>query len=201
MFSLVLFGGTRLARSAVSDPAGQSTGQSASQSKSGGEGERPPSASLLWSSRCQAAAPQRSTSSWAPLDPPSVSQEKKKKKKSSSSKTSQSWLSATHGISNGGEGAPPLDPAVDPALSPISQFFDTKITLAGRCNSHISGIFASVLFIFLKRSFDFIFFSVLYCYCCLHAVVYKILAAELALHCSYAETLWSEVPLYVHPVY
>lgn len=29
----------------------------------------------------------------------------------------------------------------------------------------------------------------------------KILAAELALHCSYAETLWSEVPLYVHPVY
>lgn len=92
-------------------------------------------------------------------------------------------------------------PCCRPALSPISQFFDTKITLAGRCNSHISGIFASVLFIFLKRSFDFIFFNVLYCYFCLHAVVYKILAAELALHCSYAETLWSEVPLYVHPVY
>lgn len=33
------------------------------------------------------------------------------------------------------------------------------------------------------------------------AVVNKILTAELALHCSYAETLWSEVPLYVHPVY
>lgn len=33
------------------------------------------------------------------------------------------------------------------------------------------------------------------------AVVYKMPAAELALHCSYAETLWSEVPLYVHPVY
>lgn len=55
-----------------------------------------------------------------------------------------------------------------------------------------------------KDHFDFIFFNVLYCYwCCywLHAVVYNIPAAELALHCSYAETLWSEVPLYVHPVY
>lgn len=76
MFSLVLFGGTRLARSAVSDTRWP-VGWSASQSESGGEGERPPSASLLWSSRCQAAAPQRSTSSWAPLDPPSVLQEKK----------------------------------------------------------------------------------------------------------------------------
>lgn len=37
---------------------------------------------------------------------------------------------------------------LSPPPSPISQFFDTKITLAGRCNSHISGIFASVLFIF-----------------------------------------------------
>lgn len=99
---------------------------------------------------------------------------------------------------------PRCRPALPPHLPalPISQFFDTKITLAGRCNSHISGIFASVLCIFWKRSFDFIFlFDVLYCYFCLHAVVYKILAAELALHCSYAETLWSEVPLYVHPVY
>lgn len=134
--------------------------------------------------------------------PQSRKKKEKKRKKSSSSKTGQSRLSATHGIFNGGGGGqPPLDLAVVPALSPISQFFDTKITLAGRCNSHISGIFASVLFIFLRRSFDFIFFSVFYCYFCLHAVVYKILAAELALHCSYAETLWSEVPLYVHPVY
>lgn len=50
MFSLVLFGGTRLATPAASDAL-------ASQSESGGERERPPSASLLWSSGCQAAAP------------------------------------------------------------------------------------------------------------------------------------------------
>lgn len=149
MFSLVLFGGARPATSAVSDTHWRVSraGQSVSQSVEVGEreGERPLSASLLWSSGCQAAAPQRSTSSWAPLDPPSLSQEK-----ASPPKTGQSRLSATHGISNeeGGKGAPPLDPAVVPALSPASQFFDTKITLAGRCNSHISGIFASCTFFY-----------------------------------------------------
>lgn len=168
MFSLVLFGGTRLATSAVSDTR-WSVGGSRME-----EGERPPSASLLWSSGRQAAAPpQRSTSSRAPLDPPSSSLASK----SSSSKTGQSWLSPpTHGISNEGGGAchrSTLLSCRSSPLPPISQFFDTKITLAGRCNSHISGIFASVLFIFLKRSFDFIFFNVLYCYFCLHAVVYE----------------------------
>lgn len=63
-----LFGGTRLAASAVLwHPLA---------SQLGGEGEHPLSASLLWSFGCQAAAPQHSTSSWAPLDPPLVSQEK-----------------------------------------------------------------------------------------------------------------------------
>lgn len=38
----------------------------------GGGGECPPSASLLWSSGCRAAAPQCRTSSWAPLDPSSI---------------------------------------------------------------------------------------------------------------------------------
>lgn len=74
MFSLVLFGGTRLATSAVSDARRPVSRQ---VSRSGvGEGECPLSASLLWSSGCQAAAPQRSTSSRAPLDPPSVWQRK-----------------------------------------------------------------------------------------------------------------------------
>lgn len=75
----------------------------------------------------------------------------KKNKKSGSSKTDRPITAlspATHGISNERGGPPPLDPGCRPALSPISQFFDTKITLAGRCNSHISGIFASVLFFF-----------------------------------------------------
>lgn len=43
--------------------------------------------------------------------------------------------------------------------------FDTKITLAGTCNSHISGIFASVIFIMFY-----------FCqFVCLHAVVKKYL--------------------------
>lgn len=53
-------------------------------------------------------------------------------------------------------------PCCRPALSPISQFFDTKITLAGRCNSHISGIFASVLFIFLEKIILTLFFPMCY---------------------------------------
>lgn len=78
------------------------------------EGEHPPSASLLWSFGCRAAAPQCSTSSRAPLDPPSVS-------RSSSSKSGQSPLSAAHGISNprgGGEreGSTPAV-ALPPSLS------------------------------------------------------------------------------------
>lgn len=113
MFSLVLFGGTRLATSAVSDtcwPASQSACQSAGESEWGGEGECPLSASLLWSSWCQVGAP---LPPWAPLDPPSVWQH------SSSSKTGQSQLAATHGISDGGP--PPLDPAVVlPSLSHLS---------------------------------------------------------------------------------
>lgn len=99
-------------------PASQPASQSVGESEWGGEGECPMSASLLWSSGCQAAAPQRSTSSWAPLDPPSVWQE------SGSSKTGQSRFSATHGISNGGGGPPPLDPAVilpSPSLSSLTQ--------------------------------------------------------------------------------
>lgn len=116
MLSLVLFGGTRLATSAVSDtrwPVSQSMGES----EWGGEWECPLSASLLWSSGCQAAAPQRSTSSWAPLDPLSVWQEM------GSSKTGQSRFSATQGISN--RDPPPLDPAVvlpsPPSLSSLTQ--------------------------------------------------------------------------------
>lgn len=102
-------------------------------------------------------------------------------------------------------GPPPLDPAVVPPSPPISQFFDTKITLAGRCNSHISGIFASVLFnfFFLEKIILTLFFFPV-CYIVIFVYMQwstKIPAAELALHCSYAETLWSEVPLYVHPVY
>lgn len=195
---LALFGGSRLCSvSGLWHPLDSQSGQSVVESEWGEVGECPLSASLLWSSGCRAAAPQRSTSSWAPLDRLSVWREKR---------ILRDWpitaLCRTHGISN--RGPLPLDPAVilPSPPPPISQFFDTKITLAGRCNSHISGIFASVLCIFWKRSFDFFFFSsVLYCYFYLHAVVYKVLAAELALHCSYAETLWSEVPLYVHPVY
>lgn len=77
-----------------------------------------------------------------------------------------------------------------------SQFFDTKITLAGTCNSHISGIFASVIF------YDLLFLDFIFVSMCVYMQWYtEILAAELALHCSYAETLWLEVPLYVHPVY
>lgn len=82
-------------------------------------------------------------------------------KKSSSSRTRPvTALCHTHGISD--RGPLPLDPAVVLPSPTISQFFDTKITLAGRCNSHISGIFASVLCIFWKRSFDFFFFSLQY---------------------------------------
>lgn len=95
----------------------------------------------------------------------------------------QSWLSAAHSISHGG-GQPLL----------ISQYFDTEITLAGRCISHVSGFF------FFLYS-DHLTFSDFFFHVDLHAVVCKLLAAEQALHCSYAETLWSEVPLYVHPVY
>ena len=101
MFSLVLFGGTRLATSAVSD-----TRWSVSRGRME-EGERPPSASLLWSSGRQAAAPpQRSTSSRAPLDPPSLLKSRKQKQ------LLQDWpivalsLSPpTRGISNEGGGA------------------------------------------------------------------------------------------------
>lgn len=197
--SLVLFGGTRLAMSAVSDtrwPVTQSVSQWVSQSGVGW-------GSVHWVPLCCGLLGVRRQPHSTALPPGLHLTLPQSGKKSSSSRTDQSRFSATHGISTGGP--PPLDPAVvlpSPPTHPISQFFDTKITLAGRSNSHISGIFASVLCIFWKRSFDFIFFlNVLYCYFCLHAVVYKILAAELALHCSYAETLWSEVPLYVHPVY
>ncbi len=136
-------------------PAGPSAGQSVVQLESGGERECPPSASLLWSSGCQAAAPTAQHflpgSTW-----PSLSLARK----SSSSKTSQSRLSATHGISNGGGGGPPLiDPAVVPALSPISQFFNTKITLAGRCNSHISGNFCQCTFYFFEKIIWLYFFQ------------------------------------------
>ena len=106
--------------------------------------------------------------------PPQVSQAKAAPPRLAN-RGSLSLSANTRHLQRGGWGLPPLDPAVvsfQPS-PPISQFFDTKITLAGRCNSHISGIFASVLFIFLKRSFDFIFFNVLYCYFCLHAVVYE----------------------------
>lgn len=193
MFSLVLFGGTRLATSAVSDtcwPVSQPVSKSVGESEWGGEGECPLSASLLWSSGCQAAAP---LPPGLHLNPPSVWQRKR---------LLQDWpITALCHARHLQRGPATTRPCCRPALSPISQFYDTKITLAGRCNSHISGIFASVLF-FLKDRLTFFFFSnMFYCYFCLHAVVYKILAAELALHCSYAETLWSEVPLYVHPVY
>lgn len=143
----------------------------------GGGGECPPSASLLWSSGCRAAAPQCRTSSWAPLDPSSIWSSPPPPT------TGQSWLSAAHSISHGG-GQPLL----------ISQYFDTEITLAGRCISHVSGFF------FFLYS-DHLTFSDFFFHVDLHAVVCKLLAAEQALHCSYAETLWSEVPLYVHPVY
>lgn len=59
--------------------------------------------------------------------------------------------------------------------------FDTKITLAGTCNSHISGFFASVIFIMVY--FFYIYFCQFVCTCSGK----EILAAELALHCSYAE--------------
>lgn len=59
--------------------------------------------------------------------------------------------------------------------------FDTKITLAGTCNSHISGIFASVIFIMVY----FLNFMLLVCVSTCSGK--EILAAELALHCSYAE--------------
>lgn len=140
--------------------------------------------------------PQRSTSSHLTL--PQSGEDY------SSSDTGQSRRSATRGISNRTCHRSTLLSSCP--LSHLSCFFETKITLAGRCYSHISGIFASVLFIFGKTIILLLFFSMCYivfvfCFFCLHAVVYKILAAELALHCSYAETLWSEVPLYVHPVY
>lgn len=154
---LALFGGSRLCSvSGLWHPLDSQSGQSVVESEWGEVGECPLSASLLWSSGCRAAAPQRSTSSWAPLDRLSVWREKQ---------ILRDWpitaLCRTHGISN--RGPLPLDPAVilPSPPPPISHFFDTKITLAGRCNSHISGIFASVLCIFWKRSFDF-FFPVCY---------------------------------------
>lgn len=157
---LALFGGSRLCSvSGLWHPLDSQSGQSVVESEWGEVGECPLSASLLWSSGCRAAAPQRSTSSWAPLDRLSVWREKQ---------ILRDWpitaLCRTHGISN--RGPLPLDPAVilPSPPPPISQFFDTKITLAGRCNSHISGIFASVLCIFWKRSFDFFFFFFPVCY-------------------------------------
>lgn len=59
--------------------------------------------------------------------------------------------------------------------------FDTKITLAGTCNSHISGIFASVILLW------FIFLILFLSVCVSTCSGKEILAAELALHCSYAE--------------
>lgn len=83
----------------------------------------------------------------------------------------QDWpiaaLYHTRRFPKGGEGVrgpPLLDPAVVPAASPVPQFFDT---LAGRCNSHISGNLLPVCFFFflndyyflLKRSRVFMFVS------------------------------------------
>lgn len=156
---LALFGGSRLCSvSGLWHPLDSQSGQSVVESEWGEVGECPLSASLLWSSGCRAAAPQRSTSSWAPLDRLSVWREKR---------ILRDWpitaLCRTHGISN--RGPLPLDPAVilPSPPPPISQFFDTKITLAGRCNSHISGIFASVLCIFLEKIIWLFFFSFFQC--------------------------------------
>lgn len=75
MFSLVLFGGTRLATPAASDARWP-----VSRSLVGrGSVRRVPLCCGPLDVKRQ--PPQRSTSSWAPLDPPSFSQEKKKKKK------------------------------------------------------------------------------------------------------------------------
>lgn len=118
MFSLVLFGGTRLATSAVSDtwwPLSRSVSQWVS--KSGVEEvECPPSASPSCSS------------GWSSVYPRSTSKHLLQLEKS--------WLPAT-------DGPPLLHPAA--VLPPSLSSFDTKITLAGRCNCRISGIFASVL--------------------------------------------------------
>lgn len=56
-----------------------------------------------------------------------------------------------------------------PAPPTTTHSFDTKITLAGTRNSHISGFFASVIFI-MVYFFNFIFVSL-----CVHAVVKKYL--------------------------
>lgn len=119
-----------------------------------GEGSILPSASCLWFLGCRAGAPQRSTSSRTPSDPPEVPE-------SSSRKTGQSRLSTANAVSKmagGGCWSPPLlDPAVIPAVSPVPQFFDT---LAGRCNSHISGNLLPVCFFFF---FFLLCFRLLFC--------------------------------------
>lgn len=111
--------------------------------------------------------------------------------KNNSTKTGQSRLSATHGISL-------FWGRVCHCLTLLS-FLPPPPSLSSLTHQleDVMVIFSC----FLKRLFEFIFsvcFIVIFVYI---AVVYKIVAAELALYCSYAETVWAEVPLYVYPVY
>lgn len=148
MFSLVLFGGSRLATIAVSDacwPVRQVVGVS----EWGGVGW----GSVHWVPHCCGPL---GVSRWPhsaalPLTWPSLSLARRQ--------FLQHWpITALRHTWRLQPDLPPLDPAVVLPSLPSLSFSETKITLAGRCYSHISGIFASVLlFIFLKRSFYFIF--------------------------------------------
>lgn len=144
IFSLVLFGGTRLATLAVSwhPLASHAVNQWVSRS-----GVR--RGSVHWVPLCCGPLGVRRQPHSAAL-PPGPGTEPHSTRLQSGKETAllrpaSRGSPATHGISD--KGPPPLHPAVV-LPSPISQFFDTKITLAGRCNSHISGIFASVTFFF-----------------------------------------------------
>lgn len=106
--------------------------------------------------------PQRSTSFWAPINPPPPPPLCGATRSSSFKDWPITALRHARHLQPGSGEQRAGGRSVAPALSPISQFFDTKITLAGTCNSHISGWYlfflASVLFVL------FFFLNVLFCF-------------------------------------
>lgn len=141
MFSLVLFGGTRLATLAVSDTRWPATGES-QWGEEGGVSTECLSAVVLWVS---GGSPTAQHFLLGPAPSP----------------TGLAFSLAGKRLLWGWPITALRPHAASPTRArhhstlplscppPISQFFDTKITLAGRCNSHISGIFASVICFFM----------------------------------------------------
>lgn len=118
----------------------------ARRAESTGEGSILPSASCLPSSGCRAGAPRRSTSSHTPSDPAQVPQA------APARLANHGPLSPNRGEGTGG--AAMARPCWCLCVPPVPQFFDT---LAGRCNSHISGNLLPVcllVFCFFLNSFE-----------------------------------------------